>query len=151
MAVERRKHKRVSASFPCLLVGADRKEEPFDLLDLSESGVRMSCHHAIQPMTQIQVALKLPGERVGHKEDVRLETRGVVVWSHKESRSASPKAAAGKSAAAKSSPAGRAKRAPAAGKAEAAPVANYDTGVFFPELTRDQRALILAYVMSAIA
>ena len=83
MASERRKHHRVEAAFPCLLVGADRKEEPFDLLDLSESGVRMRCRRALAAMTQIEVALQLPAARLGAKKDVRMTTKGVVVWSHK--------------------------------------------------------------------
>lgn len=138
MAVERRQHKRVSATFPCVLVGADHREEPFDLMDLSESGVRLRCHHAIAPMTQIRVALRLPGERVGQPADVKLETRGVVVWSHKQ---AAAKAGAAKAGAAKTS----------AAKAGKATAESYDTGVFFPELSRDQRALLLAYVLTASA
>ncbi len=113
MAAERRKHQRVPASFPCVFIGADRKEEAFDLIDLSESGARLTCSRALAPMTQIQVALRLPAARVGLKADARLETRGVVVWSHK-----GPK--------------------------------GYDTGVFFPEVSRDQRAMLLAYVLSAL-
>lgn len=83
MASERRKHHRVAATFPCVLVGADRKEEPFDLVDLSESGVRMRCKRALGAMVQIEVALQLPAGRLGAKKDVRMTTKGVVVWSHK--------------------------------------------------------------------
>lgn len=111
---ERRSHKRVPGPFPCMLLGADKKEERFEIIDLSESGVRMRCARALAPMTEVRVALQLPGPRVGLKQDARVETRGVVVWSHKGA-------------------------------------AGYDTGVFFPEVSRDQRAMLLAYVLSAIA
>jgi hypothetical protein len=80
---ERRKHARVPASFPCVLIGPDKKEEQFDLVDLSESGVRMRCGRSLPAMTQIQVALVLPKARVGRPKDAPLSTRGVVVWSHK--------------------------------------------------------------------
>ncbi len=78
----RRRHKRVEAAMPCVLVGDDGGEESFDLVDLSESGVRMRCGHAMSAMTRIHVAMVLPGDRVGRDEDVRLDTAGVVVWSH---------------------------------------------------------------------
>jgi hypothetical protein len=125
-AAERRKHKRVSASFPCVLVGPDKKEEHFDLVDLSESGVRMRCARALPAMTQIQVAMTIPGGRVGRPKDARLNTRGVVVWSHK----------AGK--APKGSPRG-------------APKGGFDTGVFFSELSTEERGLLTAYVHSAVS
>jgi hypothetical protein len=118
---ERRKHARAVASFPCVLIGPDKKEEHFDLVDLSESGVRMRCGRALPAMTQIEVALVLPKGRVGRPKDAPLSTRGVVVWSH-----AAPK---------KSAKAGR--------KAE------FDTGVFFPELSTEQRGLLAAYVLTA--
>lgn len=145
MSAERRKHKRVQASFPCAFVGADKGQEPFELIDLSESGARLRCARALIPMTEIQVALKLPGPRVGQKQDVAFQTRGVVVWSHRGG-------SAGASAAAAKAP-GKAVSAKAAAgpKTAASPKASaegFDTGVFFPEVTRDQRALLLAYVMS---
>ncbi len=123
MASERRKHQRVSASFPCVMMGPDRKHETFDLLDLSESGARMNCARALPPMTQIQVALELPAARLGRERDMKLTTRGVVVWSHRIAAGGAPKSAASK--------------------------IGYDTGVFFPELTPDQRAILLCFVASA--
>jgi PilZ domain len=125
MASERRKHARVPAAFPCVMMGPDRKHESFDVLDLSESGVRMRCARSLAPMTQIQVSLELPAARTGRPRDVKLMTRGVVVWSHREARRAG----------AKGEP------------AEAA----YDTGVFFPELTGEQRAMLLLFVASAVS
>jgi hypothetical protein len=79
---ERRRHERVPASVPFRLK-AGGADEAFDLVDLSESGVRIRCKRAIAPMTRIQVSLLLPGQRIGATGDVRLETTGVVVWSHK--------------------------------------------------------------------
>lgn len=123
MASERRKHQRVPVSFPCVMMGPDRKHETFDLLDLSESGVRMHCARAMAPMTQIQVALELPAARLGRARDMKLTTRGVVVWSHRVAAAGGPKGAAA--------------------------MTGYDTGVFFPELTPDQRAILLCFVGSA--
>ena len=131
-AAERRKHKRVSASFPCVLVGPDKKEERFDLVDLSESGVRMRCARALPAMTQIQVAMTLPGGRVGRPKDAKLSTRGVVVWSHRAG------------GAAKGEKVG--KSAPKAGSK-----GGFDTGVFFPELSTEERGLLTAYVHSAVS
>jgi hypothetical protein len=113
---ERRMHTRVPATFPCVLIGPDKKQEEFDLVDLSESGVRMRCGRSLPAMTQIEVALLLPKARVGRPKDAPLSTRGVVVWSHK--------AKAGKKAA-------------------------FDTGVFFPELSTEQRGLLAAFVTTA--
>jgi hypothetical protein len=79
---ERRRHRRVSAAVPFKLLN-DGKEEAFDLVDLSESGVRIKCRHAMPPMTRILVQLVLPGERIGAQSDVKFETTGVVVWSHR--------------------------------------------------------------------
>ena len=135
-AAERRKHKRVSASFPCVLIGPDQKEEHFDLVDLSESGVRMRCARSLPAMTQIEVALVLPGKRIGKPKDARLSTRGVVVWSHKAGIETPAKAAGRKPAPAKK----------AGGGAEAP---GFDTGVFFPELTAEARGLLNAYVLTA--
>lgn len=123
MASERRKHERVAAAFPCVMMGPDRKHETFDLLDLSESGVRMRCARALPPMTQIQVALELPAARLGRPKDVKLMTRGVVVWSHRAGKDAGGGSVAG----------------------------GYDTGVFFPELTPEQRALLLLFVASTVS
>lgn len=127
-AAERRKHTRVSASFPCVLVGPDKKEERFDLVDLSESGVRMRCARSLPAMTQIRVAMTLPGGRIGRPKDAKLSTRGVVVWSHQAG------SAAGKPA----------RKAPKGG-----PKGGFDTGVFFPELSTEERGLLTAYVHSA--
>ena len=81
---ERRKSKRVPASLPFRLV-SNGKEEPFELVDLSDSGARIRCGHNVPPMTRIQVRILLPGERVGTKKALEFDTHGVVVWSHKES------------------------------------------------------------------
>lgn len=82
MGNERRRHQRIRADFPFRLVNERGEEEPFDLVDLSESGARITCTHPIAAMTRIRVALRLPGRSVGQEEDVRLDTTGVVVWSH---------------------------------------------------------------------
>jgi hypothetical protein len=112
---ERRKHARVAAGFPCVLVGADRHEQRFELLDLSESGVRMRCGKSLAPMTRIQVAMELPAGRLGRTAGVRVTTDGVVVWSHKASQG------------------------------------GFDTGVFFPDLSNEQRGLLAAFVLSAVS
>jgi c-di-GMP-binding flagellar brake protein YcgR len=80
---ERRRHTRVNTRIPFHLV-TDGKDEPFDLVDLSESGVRIRSPRALVPMTQIRVRVVLPAKRVGSPADVALDTTGVVVWSHKE-------------------------------------------------------------------
>ncbi len=67
---------------PCTLVGESGEKQPFELLDLSESGVRMRCQSDLAELTRIQVAMLLPAGRVGQDDDVRLDTEGVVVWSH---------------------------------------------------------------------
>jgi hypothetical protein len=66
---------------------SEGREETFELLDLSESGARIEAPHAIHPMTRLSVRLLLPAHRVGAAEDVRLETTGVVVWSHRRAQS----------------------------------------------------------------
>ena len=114
---ERRRHRRVPAALPFKLLN-DGKEEVFDLVDLSESGVRIKCRHAMPPMTRILVQLVLPGERIGARDDVKFETTGVVVWSHK-----------------------------AAEKAKADET-RFDTGVFFADLDDRQRNLLHAFVGS---
>lgn len=124
MSAERRKHTRVAAALPCLMMGPDRKHEAFDLLDLSESGVRMRCARHLAPMTQIEVSIELPARRVGRPHDVKLNTRGVVVWSHRSGRDATGQGAVS---------------------------AGYDTGVFFPELTAEQRVLLTLFVASDVA
>jgi PilZ domain-containing protein len=80
---ERRKHPRVTASFPLKIVNEAGREEPFHLLDLSECGARIQCSHAVPPMTRIQVALQLPGKGVGLGKGVRVDTSGVIVWCHR--------------------------------------------------------------------
>lgn len=82
MSSERRRHTRVEAELPCRLVHGDGQEEAFDLIDLSESGARINCARQLDSMTRIRVAMVLPGARLGHDEDLRVETVGVVVWSH---------------------------------------------------------------------
>src|SRR5262245_17207157 len=80
---ERRRHTRVPARIPFHLV-TDGKDEPFDLVDLSESGVRIRSPRALTPMTRIRVRVVLPAKRVGSPADVAMDTTGVVVWSHKQ-------------------------------------------------------------------
>jgi hypothetical protein len=79
---ERRAAERVPADVPFRLVSGG-KADSFDLVDLSESGVRIRCHASMAPMTKIQVAMVLPAVRVGASSDVQFQTTGVVVWSHK--------------------------------------------------------------------
>ena len=114
MGNERRRHPRVPAALPFRLVSETGEEESFDLVDLSESGARIQCHHAIPAMTRIRVALVLPGEYLDAAEDVRVDTTGVVVWSH--------------------------------------PLEDglYDTGVFFSELSDDERGMLYSFVSSAV-
>jgi hypothetical protein len=114
---ERRRHRRVPAALPFKLLN-DGKEEAFDLVDLSESGVRIKCRHAMPPMTRILVQLVLPGERIGARNDVKFETTGVVVWSHKAPEKTRPENA------------------------------RFDTGVFFADLDERQRSLLHAFVGS---
>jgi hypothetical protein len=80
---ERRRHARVTSAVPFRLL-TEGREEPFDLIDLSESGVRIRCPHAMPPMTRIRVSMVLPGQRIGAASDVRFDTTGVVVWSHRQ-------------------------------------------------------------------
>jgi c-di-GMP-binding flagellar brake protein YcgR len=82
-SAERRRHTRVSAPIPCRLL-SDGKEQAFDLVDLSESGVRIRCPHALPPMTRLGVSMILPGKKIGASSDLRFDTTGVVVWSHKQ-------------------------------------------------------------------
>jgi hypothetical protein len=123
---ERRKHERVPADVPFRLKAAG-VEDTFDLVDLSESGVRIRCRRSLPAMARILVSLVLPGKRVQKDGDVRLETTGVVVWSHRASDV--PGGAAG-----------------AAGGGPAGP--SYDTGVFFSELDDRQRGLLRSFVGS---
>ena len=80
---ERRKAKRVPATVPFRLI-SNGKEEPFALVDLSESGARIRCSHLVPAMTRIQVRILLPGARIGTKAALEFDTHGVVVWAHKE-------------------------------------------------------------------
>jgi hypothetical protein len=81
-SAERRRHDRVPADVPFRL-NADGVEDTFDLMDLSESGVRIRCRRSLPAMARIQVSLVLPARRVQAPGDVRLDTTGVVVWSHR--------------------------------------------------------------------
>jgi hypothetical protein len=86
---ERRRHARVDVKPPGngpFRLKADGDEQTFELMDLSESGVRIRSQSALGPMTRIHVAMMLPGSRVGAASDVRFETTGVVVWSHRQSQ-----------------------------------------------------------------
>lgn len=111
---ERRRHQRVPARIPCLLRDDAGTESPFDVVDLSESGVRLRCGQPISAMTRIRVSMQLPPERIGRDDPAEVDTVGVVVWSHEVSGG------------------------------------QYDTGVFFSELDEDDRALLQAYVLSAV-
>ena len=82
MGDERRRHPRVSADLPFRFVNERGEEEPFELVDLSESGARIQCARQLGNMTRLQVGLVLPRRVLGGGEDTRLETTGVVVWSH---------------------------------------------------------------------
>jgi hypothetical protein len=79
---ERRKHTRVPVGMPFRLM-TEGREETFQLLDLSESGARIEASRPLHPMTRLKVSLTLPANRVGAPEDARVETTGVVVWSHR--------------------------------------------------------------------
>src|SRR5437868_5376868 len=88
---ERRRHTRIDVKPPGngpFRLRADGADQTFELMDLSESGVRIRSQSALGPMTRIHVAMMLPGARVGASSDVRFETTGVVVWSHKQSPTA---------------------------------------------------------------
>ncbi len=119
MSEERRKHPRVQAAGTGTIRDPQGEERVFELVDLSESGARLRCRAPIGAMTRIRVAMLLPGPRIGRDEDVRLDTVGVIVWSHRIDP-APPDGAPG-----------------------------YDTGVFFPELDEDGAALLQVYVLSA--
>src|SRR5262245_33719688 len=80
---ERRRHVRVPAGIPFRL-NTDGRSEPFELVDLSESGARIESPRSLHPMTRLKVSIVLPAARVGADEDVRLDTTGVVVWSHRK-------------------------------------------------------------------
>ncbi len=80
--MKQRKHQRVPTSLPCTIQDESGEESPFELIDLSEAGARIRCTTELAAMTQIRVAMLLPAGRIGADEDVRLDTRGVVVWSH---------------------------------------------------------------------
>lgn len=83
MKDERRKHQRVPAQFPCVIRADDGSERPFELVDLSESGIRLKCGMPLPAMTRIHVVLQLPAGRIGREADERFETAGVIVWSHR--------------------------------------------------------------------
>lgn len=83
MGSERRKHPRVRAEIPFRLLDEAGQEENFDLVDLSEAGARITCGHPIPALTQIRVAMVLPGAAAGAAASVQLDTTGVVVWSHR--------------------------------------------------------------------
>src|SRR5262245_39559191 len=88
---ERRRHTRVDikppGNGPFRLKADGGVDQTFELVDLSESGVRIRSQSALGPMARIHVAMMLPGARVGASSDVRFETTGVVVWSHRQSAS----------------------------------------------------------------
>lgn len=79
---ERRRHPRVGGPVPCLLRDDTGVESSFELLDLSESGVRLRSARSLAAMTQVGIELVLPARRLGSPKDIRLVTRGVVVWCH---------------------------------------------------------------------
>ena len=125
---ERRRHRRIATAVPFKIVNEAGQEEPFDLVDLSESGARIRCSHAVPPMTRIQVALLLPGRKLGLAKDVRVDTSGVVVWSHRASAAERPATKASRLSASEG---------------------GYDTGVFFPDLEDEQRSLLRTLVNAA--
>jgi len=82
MANERRRHPRIEAELPFRFVNEQGEQEAFELVDLSESGARIRCARHLSAMTKMVVGMVLPGRFVDREQDVRLETTGVVVWSH---------------------------------------------------------------------
>ena len=82
MGNERRRHPRIPAELPFRFVSDEGEPEAFDLVDLSESGARIRCARHLAAMTKVVVGMVLPGRFVDREDDVRLETTGVVVWSH---------------------------------------------------------------------
>jgi hypothetical protein len=82
MGNERRRHPRIPAELPFRFVSEEGRPEPFELVDLSESGARIRCARQLVTMTRMMVGMVLPGRYLGREDDVRLETPGVVVWSH---------------------------------------------------------------------
>ena len=62
---------RVETKIPFRLLSGGQ-EEAFDLVDLSEAGVRIRCRRSLGAMTRIQVAMVLPGKRIGASSDVQL-------------------------------------------------------------------------------
>lgn len=82
-SAERRKHARVPLREPGVLVSQGVRNE-FEMVDISESGVRLRSQHAIHAMVQLQLELRLTAAQVGEKADYVLKTTGIVVWSHKQ-------------------------------------------------------------------
>ncbi len=80
---ERRKHTRVPLREPGVLV-AEGVRNDFEMVDISESGVRLRSKLAIHAMTQLELELRLAAAQVGAKDDYVLKTTGIVVWSHKQ-------------------------------------------------------------------
>ncbi len=83
MTEQRRKNQRVAAQGACTILDPDGGEHAFELIDLSECGARLRCEIPIGAMTRINVAMLLPADRVGRDADARLQTAGVIVWSHR--------------------------------------------------------------------
>ena len=83
MSDERRQAPRVAAQGACTIRDEGGTERPFELVDLSESGARLTCTVPIGAMTRIRVQMVLPAERVGRGSDVSFATVGVIVWSHR--------------------------------------------------------------------
>ena len=83
MTESRRKSPRVAAQGACTIRDPEGGEHAFELVDLSECGARLRCEIPIGAMTRIHVSMLLPGDRVGQDDDARLETMGVIVWSHR--------------------------------------------------------------------
>lgn len=86
---ERRRHPRVPIREPGVLVSEGVRNE-FEMLDISESGVRLRSRHAIHAMTQLELELRLAAAQVGGTSDYVLKTTGIVVWSHKQAAAPLP-------------------------------------------------------------
>ena len=82
MGNERRQHPRIPAELPFRFLNEQGQPEAFELVDLSESGARIRCARQLVSMTRMMVGMVLPGRYLGRADDVRLDTPGVVVWSH---------------------------------------------------------------------
>ena len=86
---ERRQHPRVPVREPGVLVSHGVRNE-FEMVDISESGVRIRSQHAFQAMVELELELRLAAARVGGPDDFVLKTTGIGVWSHKQAAAPLP-------------------------------------------------------------